>query len=190
MGRMLADEKPGFITTCCTRQVIDLMKPDPAVLFIEDCAHSFALQNRFVGHTARPYSVGEHILLGLEYVTPWDRFEWLMHEGPETVLADVSKPFKHAVGMSFYRGLEAEWQDAYRHKFGLKKVTPGCVATVDGRMLVTEMRDLQGRRPMWRDKAKPFPMLISQATPSWELVEREFLEAFDRLSGQTEGAKR
>lgn len=190
MGKILADEKPGFITTMCTRQEINLQKPDPAVLFIEDCALSFARQNRFVGHTSRPYTVGEHILLGLEYVPSWDRYEWLMHEGPETLLGDVTKPFKLAMGMSYFRGLEADWKEVYREKFGLKKTTPGIVTTVDQRMLVTEMRDLQGRRPMWRDKAKPFPMQISQAEPGWQMVERQFLEEFDRLAANTEGAKR
>jgi uncharacterized protein len=192
MGKyLLADEKPGHINTLILGRSIDLLNPCVDDIFIEDIAASLSKINRFAGYTSRTYSVGEHCLLGLEYLPAWDRLEFLLHDASEAYLGDVSGPLK-ALGehMAGYRDLEAIWTVAIRERFGLKKTPPALVKQVDQRMLVTEMRDLRGRRPMWGDKVKPFPMLIGQAAPAWEMVERDFLEAFARLAGLTEGAKR
>ena len=189
MGKyLLADEKPGHITTLLTGRSIDLLNPCVDDIFIEDIAASLSKLCRFTGYTSRLYSVAEHLLLGLEFVPAWDRLEWFAHDFTEAYLGDVSGPLKFL--LKDYQVLEEIWTDAIRLRFGLKKVTPGIVKQVDQRMLVTEMRDLRGRRPLWGDKVKPFPFEISAACPSSELIEREFLEMFAKLVGSTERAKK
>lgn len=189
MGKhLLADEKPGHITTLLTGRSIDLLNPCVDDIFIEDIAASLSKLNRFTGYTSRLYSVAEHLLLGLEFVPAWDRLEWFCHDFSEAYLGDVSGPLKSL--LKDYQVLEEIWEGAIAVRFGLKKATPGIVRQVDQRMLVTEMRDLRGRRPLWGDKVKPFPMTITQAARPCELVEREFLETFAQLVGSTEGARK
>jgi uncharacterized protein len=190
MSKLLADERSGCIQGLVTGQALDLRQPDPALIFIEDIAASLSLLNRFTGYTSRPYTVGEHCLLGLEFLPAWDRFEYLMHDASEAYLGDVSGPLKHLEGMAYYRELERAWMKAIRERFGMKKEQPAIVTLTDQRMLVTEMRDLRGRRPMWRDKVKAYPMVIPATAPAPQLVERDFLEEFERLARATEGAKK
>lgn len=187
---LLADEKPGHINTRVTGRSIDLLNPRAEDIFIEDIADSLSKLNRFTGYTSRVYTVGEHCLLGLDYLPAWDRFEYLLHDASEAYLGDVSGPQKALPDMEGYRHREAMWTLAIVERFGLKKKTPALVKVTDQRMLVTEMRDLRGRRPLWGDKVKPFPMHIPPAAPSCEMVERMFLEAFAHLASQTEGARR
>ncbi len=190
MSRLLADERPQQFTTFITGQSIDLLNPDPELIFIEDIAGALAKINRFMGFTSRPYSVAEHCVLPLDLVPAWDRFEYLMHDASEAYLGDVSGPLKRWSGMAHYRDLEETWRLAIAKRFGLKKVTPGSVKVCDQRMLVTEMRDLRGRRPMWRDTVKPYALQIPALGPSAEMAERMFLEAFDHYSTATKGAKK
>lgn len=188
--KFLADERPGHINTLVTGRSMDLEHPCIEDIFIEDIAAALARLNRFTGYTSRTYTVGEHCLLGLDYLPVPDRFEYLLHDSSEAYLGDVSGPLKTLAGMAFYRELEARWMAAIRERFGMKKAQPAIVTLTDQRMLMTEMRDLRGRRPLWGDKLKPFPMLVPPAAPAVEMVERDFLEAFARLAGQTEGAKK
>lgn len=188
MSFLLADEKPGHITTLLTGRSIDLANPKVDDIFIEDIAAALSKINRFTGYTARAYTVAEHCLLGLEFLPAWDRFEYLMHDATEAYLGDCSGPLKSL--LKEYQALEERWRLAISERFGLKKATPAIVKLTDQRMLVTEMRDLRGRMPLWRDKVKPFPMLLPAAERSAADLEREFLETFFRLAGQTEGARR
>jgi hypothetical protein len=187
---LLADEKPGHINTWVTGRSIDLLNPRVEDIFIEDIAASLSKLNRFTGYTSRTYTVAEHCLLGLDYLPAWERFEYLMHDASEAYLGDVSGPLKSLKEMDGYNVLECRWMFAIAERFGLKKKTPGGVKLTDQRMLLTEMRDLRGRRPLWGDKVKPFPCHLPTTAPSAEMVERMFLEAFAHLAGQTEGAKR
>jgi 5'-nucleotidase len=187
---LLADEKPGHINTLVTGRSIDLLRPLVDGIFIEDIACSLAKLNRFTGYTSRIYTVAEHCLLGLDYLPAGERFEFLLHDATEAYLGDVSGPLKALEGMESYRGLESVWACVIAERFGLKKKTPGGVRVTDQRMLVTEMRDLRGRRPLWGDKVKPFPCTLPAHETSATLLEQRFLEAFAHLAGQTEGAKR
>lgn len=187
---LLADEKPGHITTLVAGISINLTSPRVEDIFIEDIAASLSKLNRFTGYTSRVYTVAEHCLLGLDYLPAWERFEYLMHDASEAYLGDVSGPQKALPDMEGYRRREEIWTLAIAERFGLKNKTPALVKLTDQRMLVTEMRDLRGRRPMWGDKVKPFPQQIPVAGPSCDTLERMFLEAFTHLAGQTEGARR
>lgn len=60
-------------------------------------AHSMAQTARYRGHADVQYSVAEHCLLVsmlMEMETGGDPFEGLMHDAAESVVPDVSSPFK------------------------------------------------------------------------------------------------
>lgn len=182
-------QESAVITTYSGRH-IDLLRPDPAVILIDDIAASLARQNRFVGHTSRDYKVAEHCLLGIEFCVPAARLEFLMHDATEGLLGDCSGPLKALAGMKFYRDLEAAWDDAIRQRFGIGRRFAKDVHVVDQRMLITEQRDLKGRMPVSTDKYKPFPWVLPARSLSSEQLKVQFLEEFYALVARTEGAMR
>lgn len=177
------------ITTYSGRH-IDLLRPQASLLLIDDIAASLSRQDRFIGHTHRDYKVAEHCILGLDYCTPAARFEFLMHDATEYLLGDVAGPMKALSGLKFYCDLESSWDEVIRDRFGMGRKHAKEVHTIDKRMLVTEQRDLQGRRPVSTDKFKPFPMHLPTIAPSSEHLQERFLDQFYKLVAQTEGAIR
>jgi 5'-deoxynucleotidase YfbR-like HD superfamily hydrolase len=113
-----------------------------------------------------------------------------MHDAAECLLGDVAGPTKVLQGMKFYCDLESSWEEVIRERFGIGRKHAKEVHTVDKRMLVTEQRDLQGRRPISTDKFKPFPMHLPPVSPSSEHLQERFLDLFYKLAAQTEGAIR
>lgn len=69
---------------------------------IKDIAHSLSLQNRFVGHSIRPYSVAEH---SLNCVTVAELYHdeddpnillgLLLHDAVEAYIGDIARPTKY-----------------------------------------------------------------------------------------------
>jgi uncharacterized protein len=183
-------EDEAAVITTYTGRHIDLVCPQPEQIHIDDIAWPLCSAARFVGHTARMYTVGEHLLLGVDYCTPEARLAYFSHDFAEAYLGDVSGPLKRMFGMQFYRDLEAVWDGAICDRFGLPRKRPKEVELIDRRMLVTEMRDLSGRRPQSTDKVKPFPMHLSPVERSREHLAEQFLAMFYDLVGKTPGAKR
>jgi hypothetical protein len=179
----------GIITTWSGRHV-NLLAPSPRDIVIDDIAASLSEIRRFNGHTARPFTVAEHSLLGLEYCSPERRLEFLLHDATEAYLGDVVGPMKMLQGMQAYRDLEAIWAGAIADRFGLKRGMSKEVNTIDKRMLVTERRDLMGRMPVSTDKFEPYPMHIGMVAPSAEVLGSSFLDRFYSLVSKTEGAIR
>lgn len=169
---------------------IDLLNPDPALIVIDDIAAALAKINRFCGHTPRDYSVAEHLLLGVDYVVPEHRFKWFTHDFSEAYLGDVSGPLKRIAGMEVYRTLEAKWEIAIGMRFGIPEKGWKEVKGIDQRMLVTEQRDLMGRRPLSIDKFKPFDMHIGPVAMSSAHLQERFLATFYALAAATPGAIR
>ena len=170
---------------------IDVLWPDPEQILIDDIAASLARQNRFGGHIHREsYTVAEHCLLGLAFCRPLHRLEFLMHDASEYVLGDVKGPIKRMLGMEFYRELETIWTGVIALRFNLLVPTPTEIGEVDQRMLLTEQRDLCGRMPLSTDNLAPLRMQISPVAPSAQMLQRDFIEAFEYLARKTPGAKR
>lgn len=170
-----------------TGRYIDLLNPDPEMIHIDDIAASLPKLNRFNGHTFRPYTVAEHCLLGVEYCTPPNKLEFLMHDSTEAYLGDIAGPLKRTELFAGYRELEAKWWAAIAERFGLRVSLSKEVHTVDKRMLVTEQRDLVGRRPQSTDAYKPFIQPIGLEPYG---LQEKFLAKFYELVGVTVGAKR
>lgn len=189
----VAEPVTAWVTTYTGRD-IDLMSPETVDIGIDDIAAALSKTNRFGGHSFRPYTVAEHSLLGAEQCTPPCKLEFLLHDATEAYLGDIVGPLKATPMYAGYRELEARWWDAIALRFGLRIGTPSKlskeVLLVDRRMLLTEMRDLTGRRPVSTDGYKPFPMTISPVAPQAELLQERFIETFYGLVSSTVGAKR
>lgn len=192
MGRFATHEpkhEEAIILTY-TGRYVNLLRPRPEDICIDDIAAALSKLNRFTGHTPRVYTVAEHCLTPLDLVTQENRLEYLMHDASEAYLGDVSGPMKRLLGMEFYRNLETVWTYEIGLRFGLCGKLPKEVHEVDQRMLVTEQRDLSGRQPVSTDKYQPFSMRLSPVAPAQEMLQRDFISMFYALAAKTEGAIR
>jgi hypothetical protein len=185
---MARNDPETAIITMYSGTHIDLLHPDPALIVIDDIAAGLSKINRFSGATFRPYTVAEHSLLGVEQIVPENRFKWFTHDFSEAYLNDVVGPLKNVLGMAFYRDLEAAWERVIAERFGIPSKGAKEVRSVDGRMLVTERRDLMGRRPLSTDRHKPFALHLAAAAPSQDWLQQNFLATFYALARDTEGA--
>jgi uncharacterized protein len=117
-------------------------------IYIPDVLHSLPRINRFIGHSSRPYSVGEHTFLGLVMAeklgyTPLQKLYWFKHDFTEAYVGDCPTPLKNR--MPLFKEIEAEVEKAIEDHLGLKPMTEEeelLVKRIDNTMLVLEMRDL------------------------------------------------
>jgi hypothetical protein len=178
-------QEEAIVTTWSGRH-IDLLNPVPSQIHIDDIAWSLARTMRFNGHTSRPYSVAEHCLLGVGQCPAASRLAFLLHDAAEAYLGDVVGPLKRTQMFAWFRGLEAQWEAAISLRFGLPCLMNKTVELIDQRMLMTELRDLMGRRPLSTDRHRPFSMVIGAAPES--LAER-FIAKFELLAPKASGAR-
>lgn len=169
---------------------IDLLRPDPKKILIDDIAMHLSRQPRFGGGTTRTYTVAEHCILGLDFCQSYTHLEFLMHDAPEAYLGDVKGPLKATLGMAAYRKLEERWRLAIAERFGLSRETPNEVHVVDQCMLLTEQRDLKGRNPLSTDLYKPYRMRIPVIEPPAEQLRAEFLLLFYTYAEDMVGVRR
>ena len=192
MPKFKQQEEQRAVIKTRSGKYINLLEPQWMIdlIDIDDIAHALSKNNRFGGHTSRPYTVGEHSLLGVPYCQPANRLEFLLHDAPEAYLGDTVGPLKRTGLFDAYRELEERWWHAIAERFGLRRDLPREIHEVDKRMLVTEQRDLMGRPPSSSDDYKPFVMSIPAAAPSCDETARRFIAKFYQLTKSTVGAKK
>lgn len=115
---------------------LDLLKPSPDDIAIEDIAHGLARVARWNGQTAGndAFSVAQHSLIVEQIVSTrhsdWER-RWqlaaLLHDAPEYVVGDLISPFKAAIGFD-YKAFELRLLEAIHVRFGLPSRLPEDVA--------------------------------------------------------------
>lgn len=116
---------------------------------VKDVAHALALQNRFNGHTVRPYSVAEHSLLVAEIAkadgaTVVQQLAALMHDAHEAYTGDVISPVQARVGRA-WSDFEASVAQTLRRRYGLLSTFAASrnqIQQWDLIALATERRDL------------------------------------------------
>ena len=114
--------------TTFSGKTFDYEDPRPEMIAIEDIAHQLGNVCRFAGATAIHYSVAQHSImvagLACEQVSLPERqpeigLYGLLHDASEAYLGDVPAPWKHVVGMEYYRKMEERTMRAIGEALGL-----------------------------------------------------------------------
>lgn len=160
------------------------MDPLAEEVFIEDIAHSLAMQCRYAGHCIRFYSVAEHSVLMARYLRRHGAkisLAALLHDASEAYLIDVPRPVKPF--LEGYRRAEKAVQREVFIRFGLPEFIPIEVHDADERIIADELVNL---RPMpWHGKhSDPLGVRIRNWSP--EQAEIEFLATFEALTADLE----
>jgi hypothetical protein len=171
------------------------LDPEPALIDINDIAHSLAMQCRFGGHSNEFYSVAQHsVMLSRTFFRGTGarmRLLALLHDASEAYLSDVPRPLKQLPEFEFYREAERRLQDAINACFGL----PGCgsaefaeVLRADTEMLGHEARNIDVMLPVHPDWSPPELTRPKIWIVAWnpQTARERFLEEFNSLTAMYE----
>jgi hypothetical protein len=131
-----------------TGKIFDYKNITKESIDVKDIINSIVKINRFVGHSSRAYSVGEHTLYGLLMAkklgySPLAILHWFIHDFTEAYVGDCPTPLKRL--LPDYIAIEAQVESAILEYLGLEPLTTDefkSVKRIDMTMLVIEMRDL------------------------------------------------
>lgn len=179
-------ERHGDFMQTATGRKFWPMDPRADEVFIEDIAHSLAMQCRYAGHCLRYYTVAEHSVLIARYL----RSEGvdvalfaLLHDASEAYLVDVPRPVKPY--LEGYKAAEAKVMAAVCDRFGLPHEMPAKVHEADERIIADELVNLV---PMdWHGKHRnPLGVKLQYWSP--DEAKAEFLATFEALMDAREAA--
>lgn len=181
---------PSAIITLRSGLRVDLFRPRPEDVRINDIAHALSHICRWGGHCREFYSVAEHSLILSYHVSHplWG----LLHDATEAYVGDMARPFKAM--MPAFSEVEALWEAAVREAFGLPPMPPD-VKTQDLRLAVTEGGWLYGEemerymQATWRVRplgTRRFLWAPGPAKPTWvgdpPSVRHAFLLRYEELT--------
>ena len=122
---------------------IEPLRPDPALIRIEDIAHALSNNCRFTGHVREFYSVAQHSVYVSRHVPSEDALEGLLHDASEAYLSDIARPVKMQPEFgAVYKTAEERLERAIAKRFDLVWPWPESVRSADNVLLRTEQRDL------------------------------------------------
>lgn len=170
-------------------RAIDLVDPTAAQVDFRDMAHALANLNRYGGHGFHPVSVGLHLLIGLDLCPEPVKPYWLLHDGHEERLGEITTPSRQALvavarelggdaGGALVKDAIDEFKrrhDAVIHAAaGLpmpSATVRGHIAEIDLRCLATEHRDFHrpSDRPWHHETAGVQP---ARTVRRWQTPEK------------------
>jgi len=163
------------------------LDPRPEDVKIEDLIFGLGNMCRYNGQV-RFYSVAEHSVLVSKLVAPEHALAALMHDAPEFLMADMTRPFKRAIGRdnAYFKIEEQIWEKAIAPKFGLPAKLPQEVINADTELLGLEKQVLLVRSDPWY---LPFPTPTHLQINCWQPPYSQwcFLRRFCDLTGYMEG---
>lgn len=155
---------------------------------IEDIAHSLSINNRFNGHTYKPYSVAQHSVIMANIMkergfSPQKQMKALLHDCSEAYMPDLPTPFKKQPEFEGFVRLENRLQDIIYLRFGCPPGKDHDVKYLDTQMLATEIRDLMGNL---NSNILPEVDRIPEKIIPWgyDIAEKAFLNSYKMLSKQ------
>ncbi len=168
-----------------------LIEPEAADVHWPDIAYHLAHLNRFAGG-AGGYSVAQHTLHAMPWVSARERPYWLLHDAHEFVLGDLTRPAQvaidyaasepHVVGPAIKAvkaGIDKALCESVDLPWPPSDEVMDIIHHIDACMLLTECRDLLGGAVMdWNldPDAHPLPGLL-RAWPTAEAAYVAFGEA-------------
>ena len=130
--------------TSISGKKINILTPDSEVFNIEDMAHSFSRQSRFVGHINREcYSIAQHsVNVSRLCNSQLGKKAGLIHEAEESVLGDIATPVKYLGELNAMRLVGRNIQNLVYMKFlGINKL-PAEVKEMDKIAFYVEAKHL------------------------------------------------
>lgn len=112
----------------------DFTQPTP--MSIHEVAPALAKLCRFTGQCEIFYSVAQHSVLVSYLIEPKYAFWGLMHDAPESVIADINSPLKRMLGD--YKTIESRVGSVIMNGFGLNGPEPQAVKDADMMAFVYE----------------------------------------------------
>lgn len=130
-----------------SNKLVDLLDPQVHNIDILDIANSLSMQNRFNGHTPKPYNVADHSVRVAQCVSINDKqlhisslkqlcLTALLHDASEAYLGDIIAPLK--IMLPDYIELENRWMEVISKRFNLIYPLPIEVINADRDILAVE----------------------------------------------------
>lgn len=149
--------------------------PCPEDIDIIDIAVGLSRENRYNGHTKKPYNVAQHSIMVSRLVPPEYELWGLLHDASEAYIKDLTYSIKSM--LPEYKAIEKRILRVIIEKYGLEWPEPPCVKDADMIVLATEKRDLLGPSPRaWRDLPEPMTDTLVPLEP-WPSAYRFLLIA-------------
>lgn len=144
-----------------TGKMVSITDTNVYQIDVEDIAHSLSMLCRYNGHTSNFYSVAEHSVL----IARWLRAEGydedtqrvgLIHDAPEYLTGDMTKPFKSVVA-PIYRPIQNRLWSKMAARFNVAETIPDIVHTADLRILMNEKAQAFMHDVEWGWSVDPLP---------------------------------
>jgi hypothetical protein len=137
----IADRKsiPQGVLVTATGKFLNILKPHPDQICIEDIAIGLSRENRFAGQTVDAYTVAQHSYLVSSLVPQEYALSALLHDASEAYLKDIPSPLK--VMLRDYAIIEANLMAVIVSKFRIN-VGDGRVKNADKTALEFEWQNL------------------------------------------------
>jgi len=123
-----------------TGKKVNPFYPKAEDIDIEDIIHALSMKCRFTGHCNQFMSVAEHSILVSNFCSNENKLYGLLHDAGEAYLPDVARPLKPFI--SGFKEIENNLLGVILNKFGLKSELPEEVKLIDGKMCLTEAKQL------------------------------------------------
>lgn len=158
----------------------DFLDPDPQMVTIEDIAHGLSNVCRFSGQCPRFYSVAEHSYFTSLIVPQEYALQALMHDAPEALVGDVSKPLKEL--LPDYQQIEEQVEAVVFRRFNIPLPLHPSVKQADIQMLAAEKIQLMHCSDPWHWTFDYEPADIKIMCWSPEQAKAAFLNRYRELS--------
>lgn len=157
------------------------LKPTKEMVSITDILRSLPRLNRFVGHSSRAYSVGEHTFFCLVMAeklgySPREQLLTFVHDFTEAYVGDCPAPLKRLI--PDYSVIEGWVEEAIYEYIGIEPPTEEeylKIKRIDMTMLVIEMRELTVHE--WKSFINDYTYLEMLEDDEFKLVEVNFSES-------------
>lgn len=119
----MQNDRSELMLHTATGRLVDVMKPDPDTIVIEDIARSLSRIPRWLGHTSHAvaYSVAQHsVRVSLLLNATGYELEGLLHDAHEAFLGDIPRPVAHAIGITRITSLKYGLDLAIARRFHLE----------------------------------------------------------------------
>lgn len=153
-----------------------------------DIAHGLSLQNRYGGHTTKPYSVAEHSVIVSFYVDPRFAREALLHDAAEAYIGDLIRPIKYQPCMQAFRDAEVRLEAAIFERFDIVSTeeSRAAVKTIDDRILLDEVSQIIRGGDIGPVQHLGPPLGVRIECLNGRKAEHVFLRRFRELFGDTD----